>query len=1388
MENLTPPKSGEKIYGQDDKPLTENQQYKADRHEKWLKYQDTKKYDKTVDSRGYQQTDRLLPNSEVYQTIDNWDEIYILQKRFTEGDIYLGTDEGDKALTLNRRIATLGKGDSTSFFDMLKTENFNIECRSTNPLYKTVPKPLMPKLLLSPPELDTSTLMYNDSLGTFTPVEKQYGYLPNFKITWSGTSAKEKATKYSSLEVIRNAWRKLFHDQIRPRSLSPTQAFIMALLTYRCNDCVAEMSYTCKCYLRSAGIYGCLQFIHSHKGIPFAITVADSQCSKLDAYDEMSSMVPTLWYALLELSLRVGGGAIDEAIEATCTYLWSDSCTRVLFGESLGRLKKLKALEDIIASRTNYWNVVINKENQATSYSRIGPIGKYNQKDLSDIVDEHHLSSYMNTDIPMLTNKMGRRLYAAVNQLYVLPMTVRTPIVLALGISARATQQEASMVAETTSYAYVANEWVPISFDYHDADLNYMSDSLYNDLLTIDEDLSKLEYGFIEASTTNSAGLDKNLAEEIRSALLSSLGDTPDVREYLQFINMRIFDTVRTIRDVYTSIDAMSAEWMRDRVSATRGQVGRRARIVQMLGTTFMGPAFIVKVILEAVMEKSPFLTGGKTTNDVRDMHNVLYGTGRDYFVNSLDVVGMDTNTLPPVRRFVTAQILRYLKNLRQYNFPFFVNKVGNVTAPIPIKFRKPVSGGWETWIEDVSALEFMILMDMKTITSRSTIVDSYFGTSPSASNFAFESGSYKTSKQHDIINSKILERAAMLIQEAYAQYFLSMIGGVQGDDHVSFPTTPFASVDLTEVAVTCAAQLKRLFALFSYQVDDGLKYKVGEFLKLVAVAGMPSMLFARLAILTSERGEDYSRNVIGRVKNIVTVLNELSARIPVGQHCVVMARVSAMLLSYATLYVDRHKKAVGGKYLHQKSKGLVALAQERYKNVKLTKRDFSEVISWTKVNGVGESEEAKLYIFPAVWYTVPNIGVAPYPFVHKQHAARNATYLSFPSPATIRRMCNMCEISDFDIDLAQADSHAMLLKVGFDTWRSQQNATIRRFVDNQCYKMSKTTYVAYVETTSRAVPVSTESVFSVDLAFKYGFIQGYDIIKQFAASNVEFTPGTVFRSIMRIGDSYLDPVRSYRSSIAREELIEKYRFKVPLLQSYFRRVSARMTAAATEKTAPLSLDISLIKLFDNLSDTPFLPAKLRDDIVYGDYSIRIQPISPNESTFGVPIYHETGFGSAVEAGSLAALYVEVFGLPPMSGVSHDAIKEAVNKEMLVAGAADDVLKTLGRAFNKGGETVLKKAFDVVGLSGRSRAKVTDLFRRLGTEFTHFPYAINPRLFFYINTNVSNLPPRLYSRGFGPIKDRTLKAIYFSELVMNPDLLSACGSLVPGPSMSYSML
>lgn len=1331
----------------------------------------------------YPQHGKTMPTSIIMPVMLRIEETYFKVKNLIHDRLIIGLPEGDSALLCNYDIVVLSKADSIYFIDFFVHEfanNKDIVYTSTKPNMVTCSRVEIPPSLLDPPHMNTDRIRYNASLESYTPLRTLDAYLQNYRIDYDSVYMGPKLTKnndaQSQINNVRNGISKMFHEQLRPRDLNPLQALVVALFSYLCEDCTITFNSTCKCYIKSPELDVLSRFCQSGKGIPFFVRLTDSKSIKNPNYKFISSLIPTIWYILLDLSLRTGCGSLTPTYSAFICTKWLKASTYSLFGEILGSFKKYKEILPMIFAKTDFQVVKVNHDNSIVGAHLNGPQGVFVQEEYNAILLKHDLAGGYPSTLTEMNDFDGRNMIAMLQYLLTPSVPIKTPIALSLDVSARATNTTGGVIRKPIKFAKIRDHFVAVKWYVEDPDIQGMQNILREQLTLHPPRLDNLESKFIEAATTNSAGVDADKLAQIRKEILKELGDTQDAKEIAANAGVRIFDVLRVIQNECTTVDAILRAMDTVGKSGIRVQVGRRNRLIQMLATIFMFAPFLVKTMIDNIIEHSGIAATGKTTNDIRDLHQLAYATSHNTWILYADVRGMDTATYGPQQQTLTEVLLEYGEKVREFNFNYFLNQVNGRSQLIKVlvKYYDNDSKFIKEEYESMSVLEFFLILDITLIDTIRWVTDGYFMIEVKASNITFPSGSYKTSAQHTLLLVLLYMYIRNYFEAKYVDIGLRLFSSVLGDDQVCYSMATSVNADLKKISFEIQAKIDEILLKLSYETDAQVDYCSGEFLKQIAHFGCPSPLGARLAQFSSETGGSYALSTFDRLKNGCGVADELSARVPRPQHTVAIKRMKAIVLSYISVFSPSLTRYAGNKYSHSSTiihQRITGTAPKLTQQVKQHHKIYKSELTWTNTGG----DTTTLRILKGCWYTVPQIGIPHYAMYSGVTGTIRKPYnwLSFPSPATLKSILFLCSKDKFNLEEMYNNAHTLISRIGLMEYVKTLPTYLKRDMNRDIVSIGVELMQSRLLLNRYLIPISTHLRLDPIKIDRYGYYDGYTYEPLLRVQLDRFEPGPGFTNLQKFGNSFLDTKMLTLSRVASHILDTEFNFKISDTVAYYNRIGSRLLNAAQKKRETSSLTLALYESMkmDNIGQDK-IPQKLKDDIVFGDYSIETSEIS--EEAYCAVRTYDTGYGSCVPPESLQSIYIDVFGLPRMDSTSLDAVRENIRSLILIEGAADDVIRTLALLYRKHGEKALNHGFDAIGINQRLRKKITMMFTELGYEVFTFPYAMNPRKNFYYNFTASSLQPRLFKFSLTSMSRHLQYAIYISEVASCPELLCKC--------------
>lgn len=1240
---------------------------------------------------------------------------YIKLKRYYDGyDNYELIYENEN---LNLQTALIGKIYGGLIIKYLKSNTEKFKFDTNDKHYVSEDLMNIPAYIAEPPPLRTDIITYNTVLG-YTPISPEFSYLQNFRVDVDFLDKTKLMYDHSNpIEVANNARRgqyKMFHNQLKTRGVSPSQCLWICLLCYRCNKCrysKKDLIYynTCHCYFSSSCIMTLMRLCGSHDDIPFEFSKM-GEVVKKRSVSYMSSLIPSLWYALCDLCIRGRLCVFGEMLELKIVNSWLRSCKGSFHGSVLASFKNVK---DTITK------LRINREFVAPQFDAefhiTGSKKMYIEQSEGDVIKFSEYDSWLKT-----LHHDGDTSRDLIYQLqHVSPSILVTgSIELVLSGSAQATNPKNFLRQRISEYTDVGLDYrIPSKIDYEDQDIEEIRKIIFDEIVAHPPRLDNLEAHFIEVATTNSAGLSPE-ERQLRSEEITRMyGDNDDSTMIKSLSGVRLFDVLLLISESMQNWGQFIGSWNMPNSSGLRYQVGRRIRLIQMLRSVYMVSPFLIKQVLEPSIMASDIATSGKTTNDIRDSFRQCVATSISVRVNSDDVTGMDTSTHKFQTAFLTNIVYDYLlaAGPKIGNFFFTGQKDLDVTV-----HTVSTTGQTSSYQSKIPITAAIVLLDNYPSNTAREYRAGYFSTKVYSSNISFESGTYKTSIQHTRLLSAIYKIVRYRIMKKYNEFGLRLLASVLGDDQFSHLIGVATRGDLIKYSIEVKAMLDSLLAKFGYITDSTFVEGYGEFLKQVAICGVPIPFSVRLTQFSSERGEKGS--IVDRIKNSFGVIDELSARVPNPQAVVGYKCCLAMVV------------------------GIFSLMQSR------TKVNIKDLLIKNNLPHKWITSDIVMCTGRKIWYCALQIGVP----LMKTKSHEQSTFLSFSSPASCRLLLDICKrtvITHIKMDVLN---------------RIRKLPTIQKIYWKQVLRTRGKQFIQDLfEASDSFLPITMDEGYDMNILVNEGIYDGYMMASYSSGKKKQLDFGPGFKNLQRLGNSYLDRQLVNISHLSAYNLLN-YGIRVPEAFVYYNRCGARLESVVETQhlTEGKLLAVSDMLLDMGNDKTLF---EFMESLGYGAYSITKAPPAVNIVEYSC---NKSGFGPCIPPGSIQSEYIDRLGLPKISDYDIESVRSGIESMMNIPGVSDVMLKFLGDCYNRGGINALNLALDSIAIPIALRRRVYKLLDTIGFNTITMPYSMNPRKFFYYCTTPysNNLVNKTPSNP--PYNDKTEWAIYMSEIAADHSLLN----------------
>jgi hypothetical protein len=1266
--------------------------------------------------------------SQTKKSFIQWVEThYQSTKRYFQGDLSFENYFENHATAL-AELGFLSRSDEISITNYLISSVEKAQIRhSNNQLYHDVSL-LNSRNIYACNKMRDDIIYYNNVLG-YQPYEPQYAFMMNFRVDWEDVLHIKIMNDTDATSVRNNnlaGQAKMFHASVVERGILPFEALLSLVISYICYECrhtikKKSMYPECNCWTKSASLVSLINLLQINSGIPFYFSTRtfpngkkETSLKKSERYKYIPSVLPVMYYALLELCVREYAGAVEPPFEAHIINNWINNSTFFCY-EIINKFKKQKKCAEIYRKNGSYIVPEFDNDFNLTGFHK--DHGEGSDLSFKDFEMDHILKPFLKLDDQ-------KAKYMAYTVAHLSPsLLVRGSIELIIGASAQGTNTKMGISQEVISSVDLGvGQMIPVYFRYNDIDMEGVRNTLREILRKHPPDLKTLESSFLETATTNSAGLSR---EEIRDQVrqYTAYTDTRDQELLPSLVGIRIFDVLNVILNDLKNLESFRNALDTESSAGLRYQVDRRIRMIQMLRSIFMCGPFIIKYALEPCILESEVAATGKTTNDIRDAFAVVSGSCTGRQINSKDVAGMDTGTHKGQTSFVTEVVLEYLREQRHKGYKFFLD-----TEMTMVNFLDEKG---DIYSENISILEWIVMFENYASNRPRIYRGGFFSNQVMSSNIAFESGSYKTSTQHTVLLTAIFTYMVRLFTRKYAEYGLRITTKVLGDDMFQYLEGVGSMDVLNRINHEFNDQLTIILEKFGYTAEDVFEKGFGEFLKQAALFGTPMPYSNRLCVFTSERRDQGT--VFDKIKNVYGVLDELGTRVPYPE------------------YLSNVKMAIP--YLM----GVFKM------NLKVTKfnREYDVTEKDLKSSGmiVFKYDDARyMYTGKLLWPNQVNL-VAVLP---QSAFGPRSSYMTFASPAYCRRIFQMIMKSEYQLMGGVYDGR------GVKRYISKTPEFIKRYWNSILKSYGEGYIVRKWKDYPSMIPRLFADMVDTDKIDAYGLLDGYILMTGVSMSLPDIEIGPKFKRYQQFGNGLLDPAKSSKSFLATKTLLDSG-VRVPSDVTYYNRVGSRLLSVARTAT------LMEMKRFSNSRVIQL--AKYRSNVVpeflstisYGVYILtKVGEGRVKQVAYDVLKY---GFGPCVPPESLQAQLILTLGLPSPRSSEIDTVKYGIQSSILIDGVSDSVLRALSVSYVKMGSRGVELMMDAIAMSPSLKRRVWQLIADLGIETLSMPYAINPRKCYYYGTSHTDKnSTNFVHSNIKSISRRLQWAVYISEVCMNPSV------------------
>jgi len=1296
----------------------------------------------------------------------------------------------DNDVSVFNDITRLGNLDSKYFLDLVRPRFVATKYSSKVSCVLPSSPISIPNQIKSPPVINSDGIVYSVLNENYMPIAKHDMYLNNFRVDWDrlpGYSNRRDHSQSNNQNVIHGR-ASMFERCYRPRVHSPMQAFIMNIFSYtcdRCNDIYfkgsnAQLSCTytnCICFSTSSSLMAFVNLTDPGRGMPWLYKSKFQKVVRNTDYPFISSMLPCLMMSLLELASRKVLCAIDQAFECHLVNTYLKYSTTSLFARAMEYKSIVSEFDQYIFNNTNLIRFKTSANGSVFGYETISPgsdalieISKFEEL-FGDIIDVKAVSG--------LSDHEGRLLLSYTQLLSNIPMVIATAPILSIKYSGQATAGSGiSRPLIPTKVMLIGDLQVPIQFQDAYPEITQIRASIRKNIELNPPKLDKLESDYIDAATTNSAGLSKSDMDNIMRNAVSEWGE--EAKMYSTLSNMRLIDAISHISKTFTTIENFESSLLdstKQIMIGSRMQISRRQRSIFVVPTVnTLGP-FLILSVLEPYVKKDKVTASGKTTGDIRDANQVLNNTSTPCTYNySSDISGMDTSTFMGALRVVESVVLEYLATRRGEANPFFINKQDGISKLVLIQTQSinPDGSYGPTVTEEVSVLEYLIMVTMMLTSYNAKMVDGLFLSNARASSTVFQSGRFDTGIQHTTLNKAVEDVVYTILADQFAHLSVEVRPAVMGDDG-SNKIQSLNDTSLEAAAKMYEDTVSDIWTKLGYKLEPVKSKFSAEFLKLYAVTGALSPYHYRVPLYSSEKGENYSRPVFGKLEDFRTVIYQLSSRVPEPNCNYGLLLLGHVMLGSIKIVLSRGDNIKSGaRFLNRSTLAAKDAMTTKVNNVRRQDIHLPHD-TWTD----SLSNTHTIAYFPSLWFCAPVLAI-PLPHISYKKGdvpalyASDGTCYSFRSPAVCRDLLRLVVNAPPKFDDKVRSMTFDAFKNWLDDPTNPQRVILLRYVKvygiENLYLILRAYNLDFIGNISESIDKT--------VLRKTGINECYWLRDKLKVERTHL-PSASYPNLDQFisnTDSFLDPSKRAASYFANNRLTTKYNMAVPQTMVYYHRLSSRTKDAIATSSEKIFMDIQMYETITSKFES--FHTLLMNDLAYGDYHI-IQ--SPRVRQNPRPInFFETGFGFAVPKGSMQSLILNEIGTPSIDAASHKAVKDSINRDVIVKGVQDNILRECAKIYARGSSDALELAFTALGLTGHNKDNVLRLLSINGAFIYTMPFTINPSQLYFFNVNL----PTQYPDSFQPSKmapERLEYFLYLCSLFHSPNLIETQNTIIMGP-------
>nr|WAK76796.1 MAG: RNA-dependent RNA polymerase [Reoviridae sp.] len=267
---------------------------------------------------------------------------------------------------LNELIGLSSLCHTSASLAFIKSLEYDDTLDNTDDFYEWLPPdPVIPNELANPPPFRYDFYYIEPGTNVIKARDPVSVYIPNYRAqdVFDGVRSLKPTATYE--ERVRHGAVTMLQRMIKLRGASIQESFMIAVLSYKCSQCVRMMGKSESaigviknddhvCLFRSNSMRWLSKLFSNYIEFPFLITRDGVKFAT--NCGSVSTQIPLLFFQFLEQMILTGDGTYSSTLEGFLCAEWIDRARTGLFSEMFKRRKVITLLREAIFRRSDLLN------------------------------------------------------------------------------------------------------------------------------------------------------------------------------------------------------------------------------------------------------------------------------------------------------------------------------------------------------------------------------------------------------------------------------------------------------------------------------------------------------------------------------------------------------------------------------------------------------------------------------------------------------------------------------------------------------------------------------------------------------------------------------------------------------------------------------------------------------------------------------------------------------------------------------------------------------------------------------------------------------------------------------------------------------------------------